>query len=147
MKEELKTLIIESTPNQKAVNTLIGRLFDVVHNSSIFGAPVVAGAHTVITASEFTVGMGAGWGGGGGFAPEENTEGAEVGSAGTGGGGGGGGSSMARPVAAIIIGPQGVRVEPIVDPTKIAIAFFTTFFGMMITLANARRFARRAARE
>ena len=44
---------------------------------------------------------------------------------GYGGGGGGGGFSAGRPVAAIIVEPEGVRIEPIVDPTKIALAFFT----------------------
>lgn len=143
MDDKLKTLIIESTPSQKSANALIGRLFDVVKSANVFGEPVTVEDHTVITASEFSVGMGAGWGGGGGFGPDDE-DAAEGGGGGIGGGGGGGGSSMARPVAAIIMGPQGVRVEPIVDPTKIAIAFFTTFFGMMIALAKARRFARRA---
>ena len=54
-------------------------------------------------------------------------------------GGGGGGGTTARPVAAIIMGPDGVRVEPIVDPTKIAIAFFTAFGAMMIALRKMRQ--------
>ena len=54
--------------------------------------------------------------------------------------GGGGGSTMARPVASIIVGPDGVRVEPIFDITKIVVAFFTTFFSMMITVGKMRKF-------
>jgi uncharacterized spore protein YtfJ len=58
---------------------------------------------------------------------------------GLGGGGGGGGASMARPVAVISVGPEGVQVEPVVDPTKIAIAFFTTLGSMFFMLSRMRR--------
>ena len=46
---------------------------------------------------------------------------------------------MARPVAAIIIEPDGVRVEPIMDPTKIAVAFFTTLLSIIMALSKARK--------
>ena len=55
---------------------------------------------------------------------------------GLGGGGGGGGAAMARPVAVISVGPNGVQVEPVVDPTKIAIAFFTTLGSMFFKLSR-----------
>jgi len=57
---------------------------------------------------------------------------------GSGGGGGGGGRVLARPVAAIIMSPTSVRVEPIVDVTKIALAVFTTlgFMTAMLTRMN-----------
>jgi len=45
-------------------------------------------------------------------------------------------------VAAILIGPDGVRVEPIVDPTKIAIAFFTTIGAMFVSWRAIRKAAR-----
>ncbi|MCZ7670108.1 MAG: hypothetical protein M5U34_24495 [Chloroflexi bacterium] len=73
----------------------------------------------------------------------DNSEGVEEkssgGSYGSGGGGGGGGSIMARPVAVISIGPKGVRVEPIMDPTKIVIAFFTTMAAVFISLRRIRK--------
>ncbi len=62
------------------------------------------------------------------------------GGGGSGGGGGGGGSTLARPVAAISIGPDGVHVEPIVDPTKIAIAMFTAVGAIFMSLGKMRRF-------
>jgi len=62
---------------------------------------------------------------------------------GAGGGGGGGGAALGRPVAAIEIGPQGVRVEPIVDPTKIAIAFFSTIVSMIAMIGRMRRASKR----
>jgi uncharacterized spore protein YtfJ len=137
MSEEFNKLIIESVPNQERANELIGRLFDVTQPSAVFSQPITNGPYTVITASEVTVGMGAGYGGGGGVGPD-NDEG-ETAASGFGGGGGGGGTAMARPVAAIIIEPDGVRVEPIMDPTKIAVAFFTTFISIVMSVSKLRK--------
>ena len=64
MSEEFNKLIIESIPNQKSANKLIGRLFDVAQPEGVFSVPVSSGEYTVITASEVTVAMGAGYGGG-----------------------------------------------------------------------------------
>lgn len=136
-------LMIESVPDQERTVELIGKLFDVARPGAVFSDPVMKDDYTVITASELSVGMGAGFGGGGGSGsgPSEDGEPAGEGE-GVGGGGGGGGGTAARPVAAIIIGPNGVRVEPIVDVTKIALAFFTMFGAMMMTLAKMRKFQR-----
>jgi uncharacterized spore protein YtfJ len=46
---------------------------------------------------------------------------------GAGGGGGGGGGAMARPVAAIVVGPDGVYVRPVLDFTKLAITALGAF--------------------
>jgi uncharacterized spore protein YtfJ len=137
MRTELNKLIIESVPNQEKANEVIGRLFEVAQPTAVFSQPVTNGPYTVITASEVTVGIGAGYGGGGGVGSEDD-EGNETGS-GFGGGGGGGGTALARPVAAIIIEAGRVRIEPIVDPTKIAIAFFTTLISIFAALGKARR--------
>lgn len=114
---------------------VIGRLFDVAQPNAVFGKPVEQGQYTVITASELAVGMGIGVGLGGATEGDESTNGG-------GGGGGGGGASMGRPVAAILIGPDGVRVEPIVDPTKIALAFFTTIGAMFVSWRAIRKAAK-----
>lgn len=98
-------------PEQGAA--LIDTIMAAAQPGAVFGAPVAAGDSIIITASE--VAGGGGFGFGQGHAPE----------AGTGGGGGGGGGAMGRPVAVIIIGPTGARVEPIVDVTKIALAGIT----------------------
>jgi len=119
----------------------IERLVAAADVSKVFGQPVTSGEHTVITASE--VGSGGGFGSGMGFgaprarereAPDE--QGAAAGKAieGGGGGGGGGGGSMGRPVAAIIISPDGVQVKPVFDLTKISLAALTAF-GTMGVLA------------
>lgn len=137
MSEELNKLIIESIPNQESANRLLGRLFDVTQPGVVYSQPVTAGEYTVITASEVTAGFGAGYGGGGGFDPEDDETGQ---SGGVGGGGGGGGTTMVRPVAAISIGPNGVKVEPIVDPTKIVVAMATAVGAMFMALGRMRRF-------
>jgi uncharacterized spore protein YtfJ len=54
-------------------------------------------------------------------------------------GSGGGGASGGRPVAAILVGPDGVRVEPIVDVTKLGLAFFTTLGAMFLMLSKMRQ--------
>lgn len=136
--------IKESIPDQNAANELMGRLFDAARPEAVYGEPVTQGEYTVITASEISVGLGYGYGGGGGMGPgQAGEEGVpEAGEAvGYGSGGGGGGGSGARPVAVIEIGPNGVRVEPVVDPTKIVLAFFTAFGAMFMMLARMKQAA------
>lgn len=139
MREKLTKLALEAVPNQKAANELMGKLFDITKPEAIYSQPVTQGEYTLITASELTAGMGVGYGGGGGSGEEHEPD--NPSGVGFGGGGGGGGGTLARPVAAIIIGPDGVRVEPIVDATKIAIAFFTAFGAMWMALSKMRRAA------
>ena len=103
---------------------------------AVYGPLIEQGENVVIPAAEVLsiVGFGLGQGAGSQYATEpENT--------GSGGGGGGGGRVLARPVAAIIMSPTGVRVEPIVDVTKIVLAVFTTlgFMVTMITRMTRRR--------
>jgi uncharacterized spore protein YtfJ len=138
MTTDTNTFITESVPNQQQANELMNKLFVAAQPESLFSAPVVQGEYAVVMASEMIGGLGYGFGGGGGTGPQA-TDGSAEGGFGSGGGGGGGGSMMARPVAAISIGPDGVRVEPIMDPTKIAIAFFTTLAAMFVTLSRIKR--------
>ena len=146
MSQELDKVAETAEKSQEWAAQVVEKLFDVAQPSSVYAEPVTAGDHTVITASEVTVGMGIGFGVGGGVCRsnqihELSAEGsAFVGEvSGMGGGGGGGGASMARPVAVISVGPEGVQVEPVVDPTKIAIALFTTLGSMFFMLSRMRR--------
>lgn len=141
MSVEFNQLISESVPTQQDANELMDKMFAAARPSSIFSEPVVHGEYAVITASETIGGLGYGFGGGGGGPDEVKEEGetTEFSSAGFGGGGGGGGSILGRPVAAISIGPDGVRVEPIVDPTKIAIAFLTTMAAIFMSMRRIRK--------
>ncbi len=134
-------IIAETIPDQASAAKLIERLYDVAQPAAVFSPPVEHGEYVVITASEATVGIGYGYGGGGGNAvPQVETASASVETATAyGGGGGGAGGAGSRPVAVIEIGPHGVRVEPIVDPTKILLAFFTAFGAMFMMLSRMRR--------
>jgi uncharacterized spore protein YtfJ len=119
----------------------IEELMDGLHASAsveaVYGTPIKQRDTLIIPAAEvFAVsgfGVGQGYGG-----PEgENDSGA-----GAGGGGGGGGSAYARPVAVIILSPEGVRVDPVFDLTKIALAGVTLAafaIGMLARLGQMER--------
>ena len=119
--DNFNKLISESTATPEAAFGLIDKLLDVAKPEAVYSEPVETGNVTVITASEYAGGMGAGYGGG------------------ATGGGGGGGSILSRPVAAIIVEDDRVRVEPIVDVTKISIAFFTTLGAMWMAWGRMRK--------
>jgi uncharacterized spore protein YtfJ len=140
--EELSGIVASAVKGQEDAMALMEKLFDAARPSAVYGEPVTVGDHTVITASEVKVGMGFGFGAGGargaeGAAGEPATEGVETG-AGFGGGGSGGGIS---------IGPSGLRVDPIVDVTKIALASFTTLGAMLMMFSRMRAASRRLGRQ
>lgn len=143
MSDELNQLFVKSIPDQEQAGQIIDKLFTVAQPGAVFSQPVVAGEYTVITASEVSVTMGVGFGGGGSLKPEASNSGqnsAEISELGS--GGGGGGFSFGRPVAAISIGPAGVRVEPVVDVTKIGLAFITALGALFMMLGKMRRASR-----
>jgi uncharacterized spore protein YtfJ len=142
MNGDLGKTVVTAVQNQEQAGELINKLIAVAQPGSVFSQPVTAGDYTIITASEVSAAVGVGFaiGVGSGSAPtgEQAAPGAQNGEGG-GGGGGGGGGAIARPVATISIGPHGVTVEPIVDVTKIAIAFFTTIGTMALMFRRAHR--------
>lgn len=140
MSEDLTKLVIESVPNQEAAHKLLGKLFDITKPEAIYSPPVTVGDVTVITASEYTAGLGVGYGGGGGTSGDEADAAGEA-ATGYGGGGGGGGGTVGRPVAAIIIESGSARVEPIMDVTKVALAFITAVGAMALAWRRMRQFA------
>ena len=141
-------IIAESVPSQDKANELLEKLAAAADSKAVFSEPVESGDYKVITAAEVTVGLGFGYGGGGAVGNVMGVEGEDTptDNVGIGGGGGGGGMTMSRPVAAIEIGPHGVRIEPIVDPTKIALAFFTTLVSMFALMGKMRRARRKPLR-
>jgi uncharacterized spore protein YtfJ len=116
-------------PAVATVQTTMDRFLSAGNVEAVYGSPVSQGETTVIPAAEVLsiagFGLGSGSGSRGGDNPEIR--------GGSGGGGGGGGRVFARPVAVIIISPGGVRIEPVVDVTKIVLAVFTTL-GFMVTM-------------
>ena len=106
---------VQATPVDPTEQAL-SKLVITASADAVFGEPVVNGNTTVIPCSEVVIGMG--MGSGGGPVDENGNQ--------TGSGSGGGGGARGRPVAAIIITQDGVRVEPIFDITKIVLASLTT---------------------
>lgn len=104
----------------------------------VFAEPVEKGDVSLIPAAEIVsvVGMGAGSGTG---TTEDEQSGRQVG---RGGGGGGGGKAFSRPVAVIVASPQGVRVEPVIDVTKIGLTAITAagfMLAVFLRLARPKR--------
>jgi uncharacterized spore protein YtfJ len=120
------------------------RIFGAARASAVYSAPVTVGAYTVITASEVSGGGGFGAGHGFGPAAPAGATGADAahGAAAGGGGSGGGGGAIGRPVAVIVIGPDGVQVKPIFDVTKVGLVFLTTSAAILVTLLRVRRAGR-----
>jgi uncharacterized spore protein YtfJ len=168
MSKAFDQLTATSVENQEQSIALLEKLVAVAQPESVFGEPTHLEGRTIITASEVNVGLGVGFGFGGGtsparaerekrhrvkssdphervdlegIAPEEME--AEGEDAGMGGGGGGGGGASGRPVAVISVSEDGVQVEPVVDATKIALAFFTTLGSMFFMLTKMRKAAER----
>ena len=147
-----------SAASVESVERILERFLEVASVKSVYDSPVEHGENMIIPAAEVLGGVGFGMGVGMGMGPgkmsgREETESSEgetpleasesgtglrAEGVGGGSGGGGGGRVFARPVAVIISGQDGVRVEPVVDATKIALAFFTTL-GFMIGMAARMR--------
>ncbi len=104
----------------------LSRLVATARADAVFGQPVISGDTTVISCSEIAIGMG--MGSGSGPVDEKGNP--------TGGGSGGGGGARGRPVAAIVITKEGVRVEPIFDLTKIVLASLTTGAFILLWLGR-----------
>ena len=123
--ENVQAPLVDSTERA------LSRLVITASADAVFGEPVVNGDTTVIPCSEVAIGMGMGSGSG----PVDETGNP------TGSGTGGGGGARGRPVAAIIITKEGVRIEPVYDLTKIVLATLTT--GTFILLWVGRLFLMR----
>ncbi len=134
------------SPGTAGVETVyanIEALMETAHVDLVYGDAIEKDETTIIPTAEVFALMGFGVGYGTGSSPKETEEeGEEPAARGGGGGGGGGGRTFSRPVAVIIADPQGVRVEPVVDITKIALAALTAagfMLATMMRMANPRR--------
>ena len=111
----------------------LSKLLIAANADAVFGEPVVNGNTTVIPCSEVVIGMGMGSGGG---PADENGKS-------TGSGSGGGGGARSRPIAAIIISQDEVRVEPILDITRIVLASLATGAFMLLWIGRLSLMGRR----
>jgi len=111
------------------VNATMDKFLEVASVNRVYGAPIEVGDVKIIPSAEnlaiLGYGVGAGFGSGNLEANEEADKPGEGIGEGGGGGGGGGGKILSRPVAVIIASPEGVRVEPVADRTKVIMAAIT----------------------
>jgi uncharacterized spore protein YtfJ len=141
----------ESLEAGTLTKVMADKIYAAAQPGAVFSAPVVSGPYTIITASEVAAAGGFGFGTGSGSRQASGEtlpsgQPAPIASGGGGSGGGGGGGSSGRPVAAIVISPAGVKVEPIVDVTKLALAAIGAWLSIALLLVRARRGQRSATR-
>jgi uncharacterized spore protein YtfJ len=134
-KDTLSIEEIQPTDPGQAVDMVQETLETFMDSADVrraYGEPHEKDGTIIIPAAEVLVGMGFGVAYGSG--PKREDGDAQGGS-----GGGGGGRTLSRPVAVIIASPEGVRVEPVIDVTKIIMAFFTAFGFIVSTLFRMKR--------
>ncbi len=131
MAEEIQTRHRrEAIESSQTVQTTLSRFLDAGTVKAVYGEPATYGEITIIPAAEVVSVMAFGTGEGSGATGQ-----------GGGSGGGGGGRILSRPVAAVVITPNGVRIEPIVDITKVWLAGLTAagfVFGMLARMRRRR---------
>lgn len=132
-------LVYPTDPTLDMVESTMDGLLAAASVEAVYGEPIKQRDILIIPAAEVLAV--AGFGVGAGAGPSDSEE-----SSGTGSGGGGGGRAFSRPVAVIISSSEGVRVEPVVDLTKIALAALTAFVFMIGMSARFRRVQRQLER-
>lgn len=140
MAEENKSIKAqqESTDSAAALEILQGtmdRFMEPASVEAVYGKPIKNGDMLIIPTAEVASFMGFGFGTGSGQSTESQEDHPMEGS---GTGGGGGGSIHSRPVAMVIASPEGVRVEPVIDLTKIGLAALTSAGFIIATLARMK---------
>ncbi len=120
----------ETTDSTQVAEKTMSKFLEAGTVRAVYGEPTEYGDITIIPSAEVVSVMGFGLGAGTGETGEGRASGA-----------GGGGGIQSRPVAAIVISPNGVRVEPIVDVTKVWLAGLTAagFIAGMVARMNRRR--------
>ena len=121
---------------------LMDRFMSVARADAVYSEPLTVGSNTIIQAAEVAAIGGYGFGeGSSGIDPtaENRSDVANETPVGQGQGGGGGGYFVGRPVATIIIENDQVRVEPIIDFTKVGLAFFTMLGSFLFMVSRMSR--------
>lgn len=102
----------------------------------VFGQPIERDGVTLIPCCEVALGMGMGGGSGTNPTPARRDMPGDQTTSGSGEGIGAGGGARGRPVAVVVITQGTVRVEPVVDVTKVALAALTTAGFMAFWVAR-----------
>ena len=127
-----------------AIQEIMHHYLEAATVDAVYGEPVRSGETLVVPAAEVVSMFGFGMGSGSGTTAGQGTTGenSAANGEGSGGGGGGGGRVLSRPVAVVVITPDAVCVEPIVDVTKLGLAALTAFgfmFMTMLRMSSRRR--------
>lgn len=88
---------------EKMIQAALGQIEGVLDRKSVVGQPITVGEYTIVPLISIGFGFGVGTGTG---KSEEFIKGEGAGGASAGGGG-------VKPVAVVVIGPQGAKVEPL----------------------------------
>jgi uncharacterized spore protein YtfJ len=144
MTDKIETIASHTSKNEEKSLEVMKELLAAAKPESVYSKPVKVGDTQVITASEVQVGLGFGFGMGSGPELQSSEEGQGTKSdqtedTGMGGGGGGGGGASGRPIAVISIQDGKVEVQPILDTTKIGLAFFTTLGSIFFMVSNVKK--------
>lgn len=126
-------------PGLEAYQDTMEEFFAAADVRVVYGEPIMHEDTMIIPTAEILCALGFGVGRGGATDTHEHPENPSQGS---GSGGGAGGRVLSRPVAVVVASPEGVRVEPVFDITKIALAALTAMgfmVGMMFRMSSRRR--------
>jgi uncharacterized spore protein YtfJ len=128
----------QETQSLSVIQDTMSTFLEAASVDAVYGEPTQAGDQLVIPTAEVLSFMGFGLGTGAGINEGEG----DAKNVGHGSGGGAGGRILSRPVAVIVASPEGVRVEPVLDITKIALATLTAagfMIGMIARMRSPRR--------
>ena len=123
---------ISQSPATNSVEQVLGQLANAARVDAVFGQPIEREGATVIPCAEIAIGLGMGTGSG-----PMDEQGRPTGS-----GGGGGGGGRGRPIAVVVMTRDGVRVEPVLDLTKIVLATFSTAAFILFWIGRLSRLGR-----
>ncbi len=134
----------QSDPAIIAIEDTLDNFLSAATVDAVYGEPIEHEGSLIIPMAEVLSGVGFGLGAGYGKNgnDEEDDQQGKSNNVGSGGGGGGGGRVLSRPVGVIIASQEGVRVEPVVDVTKIALAALTAagfMTAMMMRMASPKK--------
>ena len=127
-------ILSSTSKREEQFGRVLEKVYAAAQPGAVYSEPVRAGNSTVITASEVTAA--GGFGSGMGFGPEASSgkkqAGEQVLQTQQVQNSGGGGASKGRPVAVIIIGPDKVTVQPVIDVTQLALAGIAVWGTMLM---------------
>lgn len=154
---EMKKEMVIDDRALDVIQETLGEFLQAGSVDAVYGDPIKEGDTLIIPSAEVLAvmgfGVGSGYGKGrpdrippkmdeqGEIEEEEAETEEEFTGEGAGGGGGGGGRILSRPAAVVIVTPESVRVEPVIDLTKIALAALTAsgfILGMLFRMMKPK---------